>query len=195
MRRRILRPRFNNNMHMFKKQADLAPISVAASASTTFAYSFKASDILDTTVLATNYDQYKLNAVKVTFFPAYTEFVPGTGAMNCPQIYTAIDLDTDTAPGSAAAVQEYKTCRTRQFNRPHSRYLKPRALGLVGVNNSGTSTLGVYNLGRPWLSTSPFNNLDIEHYGLVGCIGNSAMNVAMTVRVHVTYYIAFRNTK
>lgn len=191
---RIPRRRFPNNTHSFKQSAELANVTVTAGISPSlFAYTFQLSDIPNASALADLYDQYRINAVKVTFFPQANVFNANTTnlVVSVPEIYTAIDLDSNTTPTSINVIDQYTTARHKFFNRPHSRYLKPKALGQCYI--SATST-GYFNLGKQWLD---MGNTNIPHYGLVGgivCSQGSDM-VGQLIRVTATYYLQCRNVR
>lgn len=203
LRRRLRRGRFNNrilrgrvgkSVYSFKQQAELSNINVPASTPTFFVYSFSLSQLPQVTAFENLYDNYRLLAIKITFFPEFNvSYAATASSFTLPEMYTVFDPDDVLVPTQVATLNQYQTLKRTLFTRPHVRYLKPfPALG----NNSVAGTTGTANsclLSRKmWMNMAQSGVL---YYGLKGCITASQNNQipAQTVRVSCTYYVQFRN--
>lgn len=189
------RRRFSNKIHAYKQTCELSNISIVAGITPTLAgYNFALSQLANASSFTQLYDQYRILGVKITFYPQYTNFnatTTASGAASCPEIYTAIDLDSANAPASISELDQYTTCRRQIFNRPHSRYFRPTALGALYV---GAAATGYYTLGKKWIDMA---NSDAPYYGIkVGIVtSNSTLSVAQLIRVTATYYLQCRNVR
>lgn len=191
---RIPRKRMSNSIHSFKQTCELSNVSVTAGSTAFFIYNFKITDLSQASSFSQLYDQYRLLAVKLTFYPAVYDYVPtATGQFSAPEIYTALDFDSITLPTTVNTIDQYKTCKHSYFNRPHTRYFKPQAVALTSDQQLGST--GLYNVSRKsWLSWSVGTT---PYYGLIGCItaSNATALATQLVRVTATYYFQCRNVK
>lgn len=197
-RRKIFRkiPRRGlSKIHYFKKAVELTNQTITAGSTLYFAFSFRLSDLPDYTNGFSNlYDQYRINAVKVTFTPQYNVYNSNTAAQVCiPYIVTALDFDNAGTPTSLEQVDSYTTSRRSVFTRPHSRFLRPKILYQI-YNAPGVSTPAYCNASSPWVDVAA---PQVSHFGILGFItaANLSNLVTQTVNVHATYYVAFRNSR
>lgn len=191
MRRTKVPPNLSNKTHFFKQTAELANVQVAAGAAKYFAYTFKLSDLGNSTAFAILFDQYRVNAVRITFYPQYNVYNAATSTIAVPEIYTAIDYNSAVVPSSVSEVDQYTTVKRQMFTRPHSRYLKPKVL--YSIQDQGL-TAAYANGPKPWLEiASP----DVPHFAIIGAItaSQSSSIVPQLVRVTVTYYVSFRSVR
>lgn len=133
------------------------------------------------------YDFYKLNAVKLTFYPQMTQNI-SLGSVNnanaSARFFSVIDLNDATAPTSSNDLREYSTCRMTPILRRHSRFLKPR------IQDADK----VYTPGRPWLYTS---SPSIKHFGLkifVEPMGSTS-TTDMEYKCEAKFYLSFKSVK
>jgi hypothetical protein len=175
-------------IHNFKRIATLSSIAVVDGTVATKSYNFALNQLPNYTNFSQLFDQYRIAAVKVTFFPNQTtdSDVVAPGLL---QIYTCIDLDSNTAPSDTGVIGQYATVRSTLFNRPHVRYLKPRVQNALYYDGS---TFGYCVApGKPWLDSS---NEGIPYYGLKCILTNQVLaNIkAQQVRVIGLFYIQCR---
>lgn len=190
-RRRAYRriPRLRNIANVVQSYFG-SSITLNANSTTAFSVGISVQNIQDFATFAAVYDQFRLCAVKVTLTPQFINFFSGTTPLGVPTIYTALDFD-DTANVTANEIVAYRTCRRRLFNRPVSRYFKPRAL--MGVFTSGSTT--VVGAGvSPRNTWYPTTEGDIIFLGMKGVVEGSQAP-AQTVRVQIKCYMQFRYNK
>lgn len=187
--------RIVNDFHYFKQHAELNNLTVVAGTPLFFANTFQLSQIVNNASFDTLFDHYRINAVKVTYYPPYNVYnassIAGTGLPNVPEIYLVRDYDSAVPLTSAAQLDSYTNCIRRPFTRPVSIYLKPKV------------TMPVYNAGgnafcnptkSPWIDMA---NKDVVYYGVLGAIVCSQQSAipAMLVRVTADYYLTLKNVR
>lgn len=191
----IYRNRFRQTVHFFKKTATLSQIICSQGSSfTPFTEYSKLSDLTDANSLASLYDQYRILAVKFTFFPQFN-LVNASSGLDLPTIYTAIDYDRAASPSNPQQIKLYSTSRSQIFTRKHSRYFRPRIYAAsAAVSSSPAQAQYGFNMRRTWLDLA---SLDVQHWGLVGGIAfsSNSVGVGMTVDVDCTMYFQCRNVR
>ena len=187
---RILRA-ISNRIHNFKETVELANLQTSTTSQNTFfGISFSLSTIGNISAISSLFDSYRIMGVKLSFYPQYNvSYTQGTTvAGEIPMIYTCIDYDSDTAPTSIGEIDQYRTCKRQFFQRPHSRFLKPRALAYSAVTTS-SSTYGNTTISRKtWMDMA---NTTVKYFGVLGAIvftNSSALPPATQVRVTATIY-------
>lgn len=138
------------------------------------------------------FDEYRIMACKVTFIPEFNVFqASSTNAIALPMIYTCLDFNSAATPGSPTEIIQYRTARRKYFNRPHSRYFKPRSL--TGLTDETDIVLGTGNLSRKtWISTAfP----QVPHFGIRGCVTTPGTSAPQTIKVLVKLYLQFRHNR
>jgi len=197
-RPQIARRRFGTSkVYNFKRTAELANFSISAGAGfSAAAYAFQLGNLPSVSEFTTLFDEFRINAVKVTFYPsANVSWVSGSSATPpLGELYTVIDYNSADVPSSVNDMLKYMTLRRTFFNRPHSRYFKPRAV-VTGVSDSATSNGG--RMCLPHRSWFDCNTGNVRYYGLiVGWAESSSIEaVAQLVRVTCTFYIQFRQVR
>ena len=133
------------------------------------------------------YDQYKINAINVQFFPQQTEVTrvnfPGDSAYAYARMLTAIDYTDSTPPVQVDDIREYENCEVRSVITPFSVYIdKPKY-----VDNTGALRTGYI------ATTSP----STIHYGLKFAVEiiNPGSAGTFSYRVEATYYMSFKAIK
>lgn len=169
--------------------------SIAAATEGYFAFAGSLNDLQGVADFTVLFDQYRLNAVQITITYRYSEGDVGGGVnMQQPYIVTVNDYDDATVPTSELQLSEYSTAKKRYFNattRSLSYFLRPR---FNLVSNDGTNTGGAQlpQYAKPWLDIAA---PAIQHWGLKGCIVNTAQTAATTVAyfdVSAKYYLSFK---
>lgn len=194
-RNRMYRRRFNRRIrynkrgqkvYVFKRFCALPAISVSNTLGYGGGFDFSLIDLPNYTEFTSLYDQYKLNAVKITFLPQMTENV-SLGSVNNPQacsrFMSAIDYNDSSAPASQDDIRQYQTCKMTPVLKQHRRYIyKPKIL-----DSSSTSR-------SPWMSTaSPSTN----YYGIKFYVEPfySTTTTTMIYNVEAIYYLSFKQVK
>lgn len=177
----------------FKRTCELANIQTTAQVTpTVFAYQFKLSDLPNITEFTSLFDQYRIRAVKLTFYPpSNTAWTSNVTSMPIGEFYTVLDFDDAGAPTDVNYLNQYQTLKRTYFNRPHSRYFYPRA-AQSGMYSTGGVTTGYRSVpNKEWFDCG---YPDILYYGLKGAyvIQNSNQVLAETIRVTATYYFQVR---
>lgn len=185
--------KLNNQVHAFKQTFEGPNIDIQTGITPTLrGYGISINGLADITHFTSLFDQYRINMIKLTFKPQYTNFnATANQAYEVPYIYLAVDLDTGQAPASIEELDQYTRKKIRLFNKPVSMAWKPAILS--SCYNTATST-AYYTVMKRWLDAAYST---VPHYGLkVGIVNsNSASTVAQTVRVTCTLWFQFRNVR
>lgn len=179
----------NNKIYYYTRYMSGSALGVLAINNindTFFGYNFSLNDVVNYTEFTALYDQYKINAIKITFLPQMTENVSLTTVNNAwanVRFYSAIDRNSATAPITVDQVREYKTCKYTPILKPHKRYIyKPKILDTNGFSIS------------PWMATA---SATANYYGIIGAVEAmlSTGVTNMTYTIEAKFYLAFRNVK
>lgn len=165
-------------------------------------YSFRLNNIPSYTEFTALFEQYRINAVKLTFIPewiggldqnnAYMASGGSTPYISSPRIYTVIDKDGDPQISTENLMLENSGARLIQApHRPFSVYVrKPCAQFEVGTS-LGFS--GAAPKPSPWLDC---DNYGVNHFGIgIGAQVNGSATASMPYRVVATYYLQFKIAK
>lgn len=182
------------SIYNFKQQVEKTNVSVTAGTPAFFAYSFAMSDVPNLTSLESLYDNFRILAVKLTFYPEFNvSYAAVSSSFTLPEIYTVFDPDSTVAPTTIPELNSYQTLRRNLFTRPHTRYIKPFATyNASAVNGAvGTVVSGLINR-KTWFN---LQNSGVVYSGIRGAItaSSSSQIPAMTIRVSATYYFQCRN--
>jgi hypothetical protein len=160
-----------------------------AGTTTTGGINFTLSSITDVSSYTTIFDQYKIEMIEVRCTPRYTEATLGTPSATAimPRLYTVIDYNDSTVPGSINQLKDYGSCVVTTPGASLVRTIIPQ-LSTAVYSGSFTS----YMSANGWVDTSSPN---VQYYGLKYAIEpGSGSSSLQTYLVDVVYYVAFRNT-
>lgn len=198
-KRRTRIPRFRSNasrIYSFKRSCELDnfPINVGITPAVG-SYYFSLSQLPQSSEFTALFDEYRIMAVRITFYPPTNTAWSVTGATSEPQpigeFYTAIDYDSIPTPTGTNDLLQYQTCKRTWFNRPHTRYFKPRA-SQYGLVDGAASNTGYTSLShKTWLDMA---TPTARYYGLLVIWANSNSSTVrqQLIRVTATYYIQCR---
>lgn len=144
------------------------------------------------------FDEYKLNAIKVTYRPRYDNIaVSLTGSVQPQAVaHVVVDPASTTLPGgvynsgSLNTFMENSGVRTRLLNKAVSVYFRPKVADQV--NGSGS----IARMVKPgWIKTTE-PNVDFRGFHMYLQQNNfSAANTNIVLDTYVTFYVQFRNLK
>lgn len=176
-----------NNVRLVRRNTDVGTITCAMTTTTFGALTFRLVNLPNSGEFTSLYDQYKINAVNVQFFPQQTEVTrvnfPGETACAYARVITAIDYSDSTPPAQMDDLREYENCEVRSIVTPFSVYIdKPKY-----VDNTGALRTGYI------ATTSP----STIHYGLKYGIDipNPGSAGTYLFRIEATYYMSFKAIK
>lgn len=146
------------------------------------------------------FDEYKVNAIKVTFRPSYDSIqnVTAAGTLIQPQAYAHVIVDpastiiptgTYTLPNLNTFL-ENEGVRTYTLNRPFSVYYRPKTTSQIA--GSGT---GSVMRGSPWVRTSDTGAQYRGFHMFLQQNNFSTGNTNISLDVFITFYCSFRNLK
>lgn len=193
MRRRMPQP-----VQYFKRSVYLSGNIVTSTTSDTFTNQFFAlSNVPNSSEFTSLYDQYKINAVKVSLIPRgnTAEITAASGASAVFQgqsvgVFSVIDYDDTALLTSINEACQYQNMKMSRATRTHSRYLKPR-FNLQGITNQGTGATGPTMNTRGWIDCSQIN---VPHFGLKWAFQQN-VNYNLQYDVKIDYYLAFKNVR
>lgn len=189
-KRRFMRKRYskktNQRVYRFARYVDYGEFTIANVINTYTAYNFSLGDLPSSGEFTALFDQYKINAVKITFIPQMNTSI-SIGTINNPnasaRFFSAIDYNDSAAPFSVDEIRQYATCKYTPILRTHTRYIyKPKIVDASGFTIS------------PWISTSvPGAN----YYGLKIAVEpmDSTSTLSMIYSVEAKFYMSFKNVK
>jgi len=180
--KRAVRPR--NDFLSVKRKTWLPQINSTSNVSTFGSYAFSLSTVSAYSEFVNLFDQYRICAVRLQFFPRVSE-VTGQGLANQVPFHYAVDYTDVTPPSSVGDVLQYNNSKTRQALKPFTIYLKPRVAQTIW---QGVSAAG-YAPGRPsmWLDSKSYG---VQHYGLKWVF--DAQISGFSIDVMATYYCQFK---
>lgn len=107
----------------------------------------------------TLFDQYRITKVELTFRPMFTcTGLGGTGTYQTPLIYTVVDYDDATSPGSLAAMREYQNLRIHDDKKTFRVVYKPHT---AAAAYAGAFTAYQNNTNQ-WFDCA---NQAVQYYG------------------------------
>lgn len=166
-------------------------------------YQFQLNALPNYTEFTALFDEYKINAVKLTFVPAFaggldpntalTSVASGGVFLETPRMYTLIDRDGDIQVSTENAMLENNNARIiRQPNQTFSIYIAKPNIQFEVATTALVGFAKAASKGGQWLDTA---NAGVVHHGCaVGCHleGSSA---SQKWQVIATYYMQFRHAK
>lgn len=146
------------------------------------------------------FDEYKINAIKVTFRPRYDNVASDSAAGGTPQAYAHYFIDpasTVTPSGTYSQANlntflENSGVRTATLNRPFSVYFKPKVQTLA--SSTAATPVAAVQKGT-WMKTS---EPAVLYRGFHIYLQQNAMyttNGNISLDMFVTYYMTFKNLK
>lgn len=198
LRRGMIGRRIAQPVQYFKRSVYLSGNIVTSVTSDTFTNQFfSLSNVPNYTEFTNLYDQYKINAVKVTLIPRgnTAEITASSGASTVFQgqsvgVFSVIDYDDTAALANINEACQYQNMKMTRATQQHSRYLKPR-FNLLSVTNQGTGATGASQNTRGWLDCDYIN---VPHYGVKWALQQN-VNYNLTYDVKIDYYLAFKNVR
>jgi hypothetical protein len=163
-------------------------------------YTFTAGDINNYSEFSALFDEYRINAVKVTFRPSYDDLanISGTGTLVQPQAYAHVCIDPSSTVIPAGTYTsanmntflENSGVRTYTLNRPFSVYLKPHVQD--GLQGGGTAS---HSFKAPWIKTSDSAPIHRGFHMFLQQNSFSTGNTNIKLDTFYTFYLQFRNLK
>lgn len=145
------------------------------------------------------FDEYKISAMKITWFSPYNEVT----SVNSQQVrlHTATDTDDTALPSSIDTLRQKPSYKDVQLSSAFIRNGKISRFFKVRHFIAGAATEGAVGYGNipasKWLSCT--NAPAIQHFGLKWAISCNSSNGSLTtpddtftMPVEVTYYMKFR---
>lgn len=173
-----------NPIRFVRRNADYGSIPLSGITGTGISFTFRLSNVAGNAELISLYDQYKINAVSLTFIPRMTQITGTLTAGNVENVrcLTAIDYNDSTAPTSAEYLREYENCEVRSIVEQFTVYVdKPKIF-----DTSSTSRTA-------WIGTSSATTL---HYGLKFWADSTQMTSGnYGYLVEAVYYMSFKAIK
>lgn len=176
------------------RMLQLSTYSNAANTDDLEAISFQLSDLPGYSQFTNLYDQYRFVAVKAEFIPMnlpVTYLNVSVIVPTCPILYTCIDLDDATIPGTNQIVEEHEsvTCHgafTPATTNKYIRWLRPAcAPEMYQTGGFG----GYASKQLQWLDTA---SSAVQHYGLKWWVYAATNTPAYKYNVTLTYYLQFK---
>lgn len=174
-------------VYLFKRFLGLGVTPVSNVAPTLYTIDFRLNQLPNYTEFTDLYDQYKINAVKLSFLPSQTQSISLSSTNNSTQgrFFSAIDYNDANSPVSIDELRQYQSCKWTSMYRPHKRFFRPK------IQDRGAS----YTPGKPWINcTSP----DQQYLALkVGIepTNATAPSTSLYYNVEAKFYMSFKNVK
>lgn len=165
-------------------------------------YSFRLNNIPTYTEFTNLFEQYRINAVKLTFIPewiggldqnnAYMSSTGGSPFISSPRLYTLIDKDGDPQTNTEDRMLENSKARLiKAPHRPFSIFVRKPCAQFEVATSLGFS--GAAPKASPWLDC---DNYGVNHFGCaIGAQVNGSATASMPYRIVATYYMQFKIAK
>lgn len=175
----------SNPVRLVKRNVDYFTINVNGVTGALGAYTFTLASVPNSAEFTNLYDQYKISAVSMCFYPRQTNvtsLITTDNIKSNARLLTAIDYNDDTPPLNADQIREYESCQVSAITEKHEVYIsKP-----LFLNNSGQNVNG-------WVSTA---NPSTRWYGIKYVVEPTlAVGANFTFQVECVFYLAFKNVK
>lgn len=201
--RRMMLGNPKQKVYYFKRHVDLSTLVAGNDAAfTNYSLEFKLSDVPNYTEFTALYDNYRINAVKVSFIPVYNissmfvlrttdDYVPTLsstkGLPYFTRTYSCIDYTDDNELATGDNYRQYANCKVKPICKIHKRYLKPRVLMDIGEAGS------VNPIRNPWLASEtpsvPYYSLK---FGWEPLPTGSVASGDAVFKVEAVYYMSFK---
>jgi hypothetical protein len=180
-----LNPRLTNQIFRTRAVVDLGTVTQSTSA-VTGGFNFVLNSVDNSNAFRTIFDSYKIAFLKVKFRPVFTA-QNFSSLPTPPLLYTAIDYDNATAPGSIAAIRQYSSCKETRYDKDNVRCFKPR----ITMGAASSSFLLAANVSQAaWLDCADPN---VQHFGLKYVISPALTSSALFMySIEVEYFLEFR---
>lgn len=152
------------------------------------------------TEMAAIFDEYRVNAIKVTYRPAYDNVAGAlaASAVTQPQAFAhyIVDPGSTVIPSGTYNITSLNTLleqggvKTRTLNKPFSIYYKPQVLDQVF--NTGTASV---MRKSPWVRTSDTAVSYRGYHMYLQQNGFNTGNINIKLDTYITMYVQFRNIK
>lgn len=180
----VVKKLVGSNVHSFKRTVfNSGAVSGSTLNDVYGALSFNLSSVPNYTEFTALFDQYRIDAVKVTFMPRANSAELGTN-QGITKLFTVVDYDDAATPTAINELMQYENLKTTRSTDDHNRTLRPmlaRAVYQAGLTAYGT--------GRGWVDCA---NPSVPHYGLRYALqqlpaGNQSYDLK------IKYYLSFKN--
>jgi len=143
-----------NKIHTFVRTSNRTQITASTTLDQAGAYTVALTDFPSSSDFTNLFDEYRI--VQLTF-----EFFPVATTSPTAPIYTAIDPDDGSTPGSADVLRQFDTCRIVPGNHYFERTFTPMVSGAL---YSGTfSSFGNVSPYKMWIDNA---STSVQHYGI-----------------------------
>lgn len=157
-------------------------------------YIIKPSDMPNWGEYSAVFDEYRINAVKVTFLPRY-DSVDASSSTVVPNAHIIIDPASTMIPSGTYTSANLNTLlensgvRTKRLNKPVSVYFKPK----IAIQAFGGAT-NVLQTSTKFLKT---NDTSVDYRGFHIFVQPTNFDTPTNCKLDVfyTYYVTFRNTR
>lgn len=129
-----------------------------------FSLYFQAGDLPQISSFSALFDQYRIEEVKVHFFPVFNQSAQLASPDYADLVMVVKDYDDATVPTTRGQILEYEDIVVKWMYNPFTVQLKPRAA--VAAYNGSFSAYT--NVKAPWIDLATTNT---QHYGLKGHFG------------------------
>jgi len=165
-------------------------------------YQFTLQDLPSYSEFTGLFNQYKISAVKLTFFPQYDSIdstgstysnIAGEGVIAKPVIFTTYTTDDTVLLGSQATAMQVSSAKmVRDTLKPFSIYCKPK----IQVEASTSLGFAAVMPSSGWLDT---DNYGAKHYGAqIGgrtFAASTASSPNMSYQCFAKYYLQLKNAR
>jgi len=180
-------------IHYFKRTQYYSGLWTNSTASDVFNnFSFILAAVPGYTEFTNLYDQYRINAAKITIIPRGNQSDIGVASTTVAQsvgVFSVVDYDDTSLLTSLNQALQYQNCKMTRTHQQHSRFIKPRVelnalVSTLPGNGNAVSTRGWIDCDFP----------NTPHQG-IKYVFQQSPNSVQTFDVKVDYYLAFKNVR
>lgn len=201
MRKRTTTYAAKNSLVSITRMITLPSFTVVASGGPySTPYTFALANVANSGELTSLFQQYRINAVKLTFIPSVTgndqgNIVNMTSWLYQPRMYTIIDRNGIDSGDLSAETTVQENGKARLIKRPLSPFsIYIKSPGCEAAMNSGLTNNAAATMYKKWLDC---NQPNVVHNGcgIFASIPNGTSTAAVVYQVVAKYYMQFKNTK
>jgi len=182
----------NSRIYQFEQYTGDGSVAQVSTTPILGAFQFAMSGLDQYATFAALFDQYRLDWIECMFSPMFrANAMAGTNAVAVAMIYTAVDYDDASTPGSEAVVRQYQNCICHDDSEPFVIRWKP-AIALAAYGGSAFTSYA--NRQGQWIDWS---SSGVPHYGLKYAItpGQSGQTTYQVWNLTTRLYFSCKNVR
>jgi len=178
-------------IHHFSQATNTVNLLQQGGSNSFYAIGFQLNQLDQYTTYQALFDEYRLDRVEITFFPAYrANSVALAPTSLIPLIYIVSDYDDSVLPTTISQLREYESCVIRDDSRAFTISIVPR----TNISLASGATSGQSPSANLWVDMTQSN---VPFYGIkIGIQGAPSGTTSLQEwQMSPRYYLSCRNVR